>query len=436
MSIRDDLKAYVDGELSPERAAEVRAAVEADPALLQEVEFMKALGFEIKRLAKDPQPVGYESTMKAVGRKRKIWWSPANLAVAAVAVLFVVGGAAVLFPTFAQSKYSARRMSRDESVATTSASRMPDAMGTESKGGFAGRGAGEEPADGTSATGKADYGDVSPPPAAAAAPMRPQEYAKKETGTTTFGINERKSMTNSPSSEDVTIPRPSTEEPNAPRMVVQTAQIDLQVADAKRSLNDAMTMTQGLGGFVESSGISGAQGGLPTATATLRVPQPKFSVAMQRLRDMGDVLSESSSGDDVTGQYADVDARLKVLRTEEEQYRTILGQTKKISDILEVKDRLGQVRQEIESLDAQRVALKNQARLSTITASFQQSVAVGKPEPPSNWLEEIWATSINALSTVGVLLAKVGVFVFVFSPIWLPLAAIVWWWNKRGKVGK
>ncbi|MBZ0214065.1 MAG: hypothetical protein K8H99_09720 [Nitrospirae bacterium] len=73
MNIREDLKAYLDGELSPQRMEEVRAALEADPALREELEFMRLMGFEIKRMAAEPHVAGVEG---ALGRLRGFRWPP------------------------------------------------------------------------------------------------------------------------------------------------------------------------------------------------------------------------------------------------------------------------------------------------------------------------------------------------------------------------
>ena len=70
-------------------------------------------------------------------------------------------------------------------------------------------------------------------------------------------------------------------------------------------------------------------------------------------------------------------------------------------------------------------------QLATSSSTFEPAVARGKPEPPKNWLDDIWAKSVNALSAVGVFLAKVGVFLFVFSPIWITVVAVVLWLRVR-----
>lgn len=75
MNIREDLKAYVDGELSAERAAEVSAAINADPVLQSEIEAMKALTKQIRTFAATPEPTGMEQTLRAL-RRPLPWWSP------------------------------------------------------------------------------------------------------------------------------------------------------------------------------------------------------------------------------------------------------------------------------------------------------------------------------------------------------------------------
>ena len=103
--IREDLKAFLDGELSPSRAAEVQTAVDSDPALQQEVEFMKALGFEIKKMKHEPAVAGVEATMTALKRKPRAWWMrPEPYVASAVCVILM----AVFFPVFAQSKEAAK----------------------------------------------------------------------------------------------------------------------------------------------------------------------------------------------------------------------------------------------------------------------------------------------------------------------------------------
>jgi len=70
MNEREDLKAFLDNELPPGRMDEMRAAVEKDPELAHELEELRQLSVSIRAAAFNPVPVGLESTLAAVGKKR------------------------------------------------------------------------------------------------------------------------------------------------------------------------------------------------------------------------------------------------------------------------------------------------------------------------------------------------------------------------------
>src|SRR5688572_24188100 len=112
-SIREDLKAFVDGELSPERMAEVQAAIDSDPALKQEADYMRMLGIEIKKLAAEPAVAGKEAAVSKFRKPLAPWWDTSRLtgrlAYAGVLFFCLAGVSAILFPVFAQSKESAKR---------------------------------------------------------------------------------------------------------------------------------------------------------------------------------------------------------------------------------------------------------------------------------------------------------------------------------------
>ncbi len=93
MSLRDDLKAYLDGELPPPRMAEMREAIERDPDLAREANLLRAIGEGIRSAAPQPAPAGLEETLAALNRgARRPWWvlaAPMAVAAAGVAVFMV-----------------------------------------------------------------------------------------------------------------------------------------------------------------------------------------------------------------------------------------------------------------------------------------------------------------------------------------------------------
>lgn len=215
------------------------------------------------------------------------------------------------------------------------------------------------------------------------------------------------------------------------RMVVKRGSLLVAVKDVRAAQQDAVRMASELGGFVESSDLSGAESKLPRAMLVLRIPSQRFDAALDRVRAMGTLKTESISGEDVTDQYVDVVARIKVMQAEEESYLTMLRAAKKVSELLEIKERLSRVRQEIESLKAREQQLTDLAAMSTLTVSFEGIEAVGTPGAPENWAEGAWAAAVNLLTGTGRWLGQAAIYVAVLSPVWATPLLVAWVLRRR-----
>jgi uncharacterized protein DUF4349 len=109
----------------------------------------------------------------------------------------------------------------------------------------------------------------------------------------------------------------------------------------------------------------------------VRVPARQFEAAIAEIRDVGGrVLYEKKSGQDVTEEYIDLEARIRTKKALEAQFLEIMKQARKISDALEVQTQLADVRTEIESLEGRRRFLENQSALSTIKITLHTPTPV------------------------------------------------------------
>ena len=118
----------------------------------------------------------------------------------------------------------------------------------------------------------------------------------------------------------------------------------------------------------------------------------------------------------------DLEARLRNLRASEEVLVGIAKGTGKVSDLLEVQDRISAVRGEIEQLDAQRAQLADQVAYGTLVTTFGLPV-VQVEEARQGWdpardVDGAAATLVSA----GQRVASAAIW---FGIVWLPLVLLV-----------
>nr|MDT0667797.1 DUF4349 domain-containing protein [Micromonospora sp. DSM 115978] len=96
-----------------------------------------------------------------------------------------------------------------------------------------------------------------------------------------------------------------------------------RVEAATRSLTGTVT---GLGGYVEASELNGTAATdddrAQFASITMRVPSDSFDDLLGGLGEVGTVLSSTTSSRDVTGDYVDLEARIRALETSRSTYLT------------------------------------------------------------------------------------------------------------------
>ncbi len=398
MSYLDDAKAFVDGELDVMRAAEIERAMETDADLREEINAMKALGFELKRTAVAHPAKGAEKALEGFRRRPLLYRIPVPLVAATCLVVASISAIPLLTGRGGGETAMMTEMAPSASMKAGKGGAMESDTGLVN-----GVNAREVPVN----------GNLLGSEGSSSQPMR--DFSDMPTTGDNPSIGSTATKVLSPD-------------------LIRTASMSVKVISAKQALEKAITLSKTMGGFYESSQHSAGENQNPVAQVTLRIPVNMFDPTLTALREFGEVVDEHSDSQDVTVQIADVGARLRVLKAEEESYVTMLRAGRKIGEILEIKDRLSTVRQEIESLTAQLKTLKNQSSYSTIACSFHERPRVKVQEPPKDWSDDTWANAVNGLKSVGRSLGQAAIFIFVFAPVWLPIAFLGWFLVRRSRV--
>jgi hypothetical protein len=122
------------------------------------------------------------------------------------------------------------------------------------------------------------------------------------------------------------------------------------------------------------------------------------------------------------------------MEAEEDSYVTMLRGARKIGEILEIKDRLSSVRQEIESMKSQSAVLANQSDLSTINITLEQQSKVDEPAPSTSPSQDAWTNAVSGLHQSLLFLGILGIYALVYAPIWLTIGIVLWIVQRRARM--
>jgi hypothetical protein len=209
------------------------------------------------------------------------------------------------------------------------------------------------------------------------------------------------------------------------RLVVEQSSMSLVVAEVQKTAEKVMDYAKEVGGYMVSSSLTRPEEA-PFATVVVRVPQDKFRETLEQFRKMAiRVASENILGTDVTSEYVDIEARVATLQKTKAKFESILEGATQVQDILQVQRELVNLQEQIDRLKGRQNYLEQTAKLSKITVylssdEFALPYVPAKPFRP----ETIFKQAVRSL--VGSLrgLAKAGIWIGVYSVIWLPVLVI------------
>lgn len=232
--------------------------------------------------------------------------------------------------------------------------------------------------------------------------------------------------------------------PGQARLIIKDGRMVLVVGDTVTAVNRATQLAVELGGYVISQNLFDGEQGFKFATMRLAVPVDQFEIALRQLRQLGEVTEEASSGQDVTEEFVDLNARLTNLQATRARLLDFLDAAQTIDEILEVNEELNKVEEEIAVLQGRINFLRDRAAFSTIDLTLNPLLPTPTPSPtptatplptPSTWLPGDTAqTAVVQLQNTAQAVADYTIFYGIICGPWLLLLLIFAWialWIRR-----
>jgi Domain of unknown function (DUF4349) len=227
----------------------------------------------------------------------------------------------------------------------------------------------------------------------------------------------------------------------ADRKIIKNAELTIEVTSPAETQRSVASIAETHGGFVVTSETKQNENSDPAKRTlevklTARVPANQFDATIGAIEKLAtSIVHQNISGNDVTEEFIDLEARIRTQKALELQFLQIMKQAGKITDALEVQRQIADVRTDIEKLEGRKRFLENRASLSTITINIKTPVViVVSTSGFGRNLREAVSDSVDVASAIVLFFTR---FVIMMIPIFvliiLPMGLVTMFFVRRAK---
>lgn len=223
----------------------------------------------------------------------------------------------------------------------------------------------------------------------------------------------------------IKMPYPINQPPPAPevkdRMIIQESYLSLLIRDVGKAISDIKTKSTSFGGYFVNSNLSTPDSGA-SGQIIIRVPQNYLDETLVFLRSLAvKVVSENLQGSDVTDQYVDNDARMKILDGNKARFMEIMNKAEKVEDILKVQQEIFNIQSQIDNITGQQRYLSKNAQMVKMTI-YLSTDELSLPYAPIQSFRPsvIFKQAVRSMLTTLQKLGSLVIWVAVYAVIWIP----------------
>jgi hypothetical protein len=218
-------------------------------------------------------------------------------------------------------------------------------------------------------------------------------------------------------------------------MIAQTASLTIVASNYDEASASVDRLAASQGGYVQKLATEDQLAAAREFSATGRVPAAQLGGFLAELRKLGHVEQESRTNEEVTDQYVDLQARLKSARASEQRMLELLAtRTGKLEDVLDAERELARIREEIESMEGQRVLLAHRVNYATVEIQLREEYRQKLDSRSTSTATKIWNAAVEGYGNledgaIGVLL-----FLLSYGPailFWLAVLLVPGWFVWR-----
>lgn len=207
--------------------------------------------------------------------------------------------------------------------------------------------------------------------------------------------------------------------------IVYTANLDLETTTFDQAVADIAAAVERLDGYFANSSQNGNNSGYRYADYAVKVPKNQFQNFLNSIGQVCHVTYTSTSAEDITDSYYDVDSRLKTAQTKLERLQELLAKADNMADIITIESAISDAEWEIENLTGTLRTYDAQVDYATVYLSLREVYKLsGTDSAPMTLGRRIGNSFVRGLKSVGNFFESLLVWL-AYSWIWLAALAVV-----------
>lgn len=217
------------------------------------------------------------------------------------------------------------------------------------------------------------------------------------------------------------------------RKLIRNVDLSFETTDFDTFVQDIQSKTTALGGYIESSDVSGNAytDRRRSAYFTLRIPKPQVDTFLSFAEGEANLTRKYENTQDITLQYYDTESRKKALQSEYDRLLELMAKAESVDAVIAIEQRLSEIRYQLDSFESDLRRYDNQVDYSTVTVDVSETTVLTASEKSGFWsrvqanlesnLEDLCDAAIGFLiwflSSLPVLLALAILFFLIYRVV-------------------
>lgn len=171
------------------------------------------------------------------------------------------------------------------------------------------------------------------------------------------------------------------------RKLIRNVDLSFETTDFDTFVQNIQSKTTALGGYIESSDLSGNAytDRHRYAYFTLRIPKPQVDTFLSFAEGKANLTRKYENTQDITLQYYDTESRKKALQSEYDRLLELMAKAESVDAVIAIEQRLSEIRYQLDSFESDLRRYDNQVDYSTITVNVSETTVLTASEKSGFW---------------------------------------------------